>query len=66
MKNTRQPILNESDKPQWWLRFAGRLHRPVMPRLKVPRFAGPGFPDSELVIRHLSPSFGKALNPGPK
>lgn len=66
MKNTRQPLLNESDKPQWWQRFSQLLHRQNLPKLKVPRFSDYSFHHSETVIRNFPPAFGKALKTGHK
>jgi len=66
MKNTKQLVENESDKPQWWQRFSRLLPRRGLPRLTAPRFSGHSFQHSELVVRNFPPAFGKALQAGPE
>jgi hypothetical protein len=66
MKNTRQFILNESDRPQWWQRFVWLLRRHGLLKPGAPRFTGQHFEHAELVIRNFPPALGRAIQNGHK
>ncbi len=66
MKNTQQPTVNESEKPQWWQRFSRAISLRRAPKLKVPGTLHEHFQHVELVTRNFPIAFSKTLQTGHK
>jgi hypothetical protein len=66
MKNTKQTTHNETDKSQWWQRFAQLLGLRRAAKLKAPGGLGLRFQHTELVVRNFPIAFGKTLQAGHK